>query len=117
MPDHSWEAAGLGRSPATLETRGEALVGGALRRFADRARYADAIEQFLLGAPFPKPFVVGRGKRLAGGEAGAGAANAELCRLLGLVISRPPRRAPGHRDGPLLDDVVAVLQRQRRRPA
>jgi len=40
--------------PAALETRGEALVRSTLRRFADRSRDADAVEQFLLGADLAK---------------------------------------------------------------
>src|SRR5258708_5863940 len=66
-------AAGRRRpSPAALEPGAEALVGGAERRFADRAGYADAIEQFLLGAGLTEPFVVGGGQRLTGDQAGAG---------------------------------------------
>ena len=80
---------------------------------ADRAGDADAVEQFLLGADLAQPFVVGGGQRLAGDEAGAGIGDAQLRRLLGLVVSRRVRGDAGHRDDALLDDVVAVLQGQR----
>src|SRR5665647_207800 len=101
------------RSPAALESGGEALVGGAQRRLADRARYADAVEQFLFGADLAQPFVVGGGKLLAGDQAGAGVGDAQPGRLLGLVASRWPRDDAGHREDALLGDIVAVLQGQR----
>src|SRR5260370_38927433 len=54
-------AAGRRRpSPAALEPGAEALVGRALRRFAGRARWADAAAPFLLGAGLAKPFVLVR---------------------------------------------------------
>src|SRR5450755_1428346 len=112
--------------PAALETRGEALVRSTLRRFADRSRDADAVEQFLLGADLSKPFVIGGRQRLAGDETGAGVGNAELCRLLGLIIARRASDDARHRyrrqvyavcarqtTMALLDHVVAVLQGQR----
>ena len=71
MLDLSLEEGGLRRllpSPATLVSGAEALAGGAERRFADRARDADALEQFLLGADLAKPFVLGGGQRLAGDQ-------------------------------------------------
>ena len=81
MLDLSREGARSGggnqRSPAALESRGEALAGRPERGFADRGRDADAVEQFLLGADLAKPFVIGGGQRLAGNQAGAGAA--QLC--------------------------------------
>src|SRR5882724_2078484 len=93
-----------------LEARGETLVRGTERRFADRARYADPAEQFLFGADLAKPFVVGGGERLAGDEAGAGVGDAQLRRLLRFVMMAGDAR---HRDDTLLDDVVTVLQGQR----
>src|SRR6202795_565610 len=101
------------RSPAALESGGEALAGGAQRRLADRARDADAVEQFLFGADLAQPFVVGGGKRLAGDQASAGVGDAQPGRLLGLIVSRRPRDDAGHRQDALLGDVVAVLQGQR----
>src|ERR1039457_4667403 len=80
------------RLPAVLESRGEALVRRPLRRFADRAGNADVAEQFLLGADLAQPFVVGRRKRLAGDETGAGVGNAQPSQLLGLIV---PHRAAG----------------------
>src|ERR1700679_1068372 len=60
------------RLPAGLEPGAERLVCGPLRRFADRGRDAGAIEQFLFGADFAQPFVVGGRQRLASDETGAG---------------------------------------------
>src|SRR5580704_17902425 len=74
------------RLPAALEAGAERLVGGALRRFADRGRDADAVEQFLLGADLAQPFVVGGRYGLAGDKTGAGIGDAEFCRLVGAVI-------------------------------
>src|SRR6266576_3056857 len=114
MLDLSRERAGRRRdqgSPAALESRGEALVGGPERGFADRGRDAGAIEQFLLGADLAKPFVVGGGTRLAGNQTGASVGNAQLRRLLGLIDRASDD--PGHRRDALLDDVVAVLQGER----
>src|ERR1700722_17134696 len=99
--------------PALLESGAQALVGGAERRFADRARNADATEQFLLGADFTKPFVVGGGQRLAGRKTGAGIRDAQFGRLVGFVIARRAADDAGHRDDALLDQIVAVLQRER----
>jgi hypothetical protein len=99
------------RSPAALESGGEALAGRPKRGFADRGRDADAVEQFLLGADLAKPFVVGGGQRLAGNQAGAGIGDAQLRRLLGLVDRA--RGDPRQRRDSRLDDVVAVLQGQR----
>src|ERR1700694_1981305 len=113
----------LGRLPAALESRRQALVGGTQRGFADRGRDADAVEQFLLGADLAKPFVVAGRQRLAGAEAGAGVGDAELRRLLGLIISQRARGDPGQRQRrqvyavcagqtamALLGEIVAVLQ-------
>src|ERR1700680_2436569 len=116
MHDLSCDAvrpAGDDWSPATVESRGDTLFHRAERRFADRAGYADAAEQFLLGADLAKPSVVGGGKRLAGDEAGAGVGNAQFRRLLGFIISRRAPGDAGHRHDALLDHVVAVLQRER----
>src|SRR5580692_5984369 len=96
-----------------LESRGETLARRAERRLADRAGNADAAEQFLLGADPAQPLVVAGREGLAGAEARAGVADAQLCRLLGLVV---PRRAPGqsgYRNEALLDHIVAVLQGER----
>jgi hypothetical protein len=41
--------------PTALESGRQALVGHALRGFADRAGNADAVEQFLLGADLAQP--------------------------------------------------------------
>src|SRR6266853_1651697 len=100
------------RLPAALESRGKALVRGAERGFADRARNADIAEQFLLGADLAQPSVVGRRKRLAGDETGAGVGNAQPGRLVGFIISHRASRDAGHWHDTLLDDVVAVLQGQ-----
>src|SRR5690349_11351552 len=66
MVDHSRAIALLGRKiepnrddsgvlPAAFEARAEARAGGARRRFADRARDGDALEQLLLGADLAQP--------------------------------------------------------------
>src|SRR5713101_3752210 len=114
------------RSPAALKSGAEALVRGSERRFADRARYADAFEQFLLGADLAKPFVVGGGQRLAGDQAGAGVGNAQFGGAVDFIISRRMSGHAGHRHRrqvyavcarqtamPLPDHVVAVLQGER----
>src|SRR5229473_6619162 len=101
------------RLPAMLESRGEALVRRALRGFADRAGNADVAEQFLLGADLAQPFVVGRRKRLAGDETGAGVGHAQLRRLLGLIVAHRAAGDAGHRYDTLLDHIVAVLQGER----
>src|SRR5260370_12544865 len=114
------------RSPAALESGAEALVRGSERRFADQARYADAVEQFLLGADLAKPFVVGGRQRLAGDQAGAGVGNAQFGGAVDFIISRRMSGHAGHRHRrqvyavcarqtamPLLDRVVAVLQGER----
>src|SRR3984893_8141628 len=114
------------RLPAMLESRGEALGRRPLRAFADRAGNADVAEQFLLGADLAQPFVVGRRKRLAGDETGAGVGNAQLRRLLGLIVANRAAGDAGHRHRrqvyavcarqtamTLLDHIVAVLQGER----
>src|SRR5882757_214688 len=111
-----WNRPGLRRllpSPATLVAGAEALAGGAERRFADRARDADALEQFLLGADPAKPFVVGGGQRLPGDQAGAGVGNAQFRGAVDLVISRWMPAEAGYRHDALLDQIVAVLQAER----
>src|SRR5450631_2099776 len=100
------------RLPAMPESRGEALVRRPLRGFADRAGNADVAEQFLLGADLAEPFVVGRRKRLAGDETGAGVGNAQLRRLLGFVVANRAAGDAGRRHT-LLDHIVAVLQGER----
>src|SRR6202171_244627 len=80
------------RLPAMPESRSKALVRRPLRGFADRAGNADVAEQFLLGADLAQPFVVGRRQRLASDETGAGVGDAQLRRLLGLIV---PHRAAG----------------------
>src|SRR5271165_4625515 len=99
--------------PALLEARGDALVGRALRRRADRAGDGDAVGELLLGADLSQPFVVARGEALARGDAGAGVADVELCGLLGLVTARGAAAGAGHGHRALLGDVIAVLQRDR----
>src|SRR5882724_2970879 len=114
MLDHSWEwtrsSAGL---PAALESGADTLVGGAGRRLADRARDGHPVEQLLLGADLAQPFVVRCRQGLAGDEAGAGIGDAQLRRLVGLVAARRMADDPGHRHDALLDQVVAILQRER----
>src|SRR5215212_12259000 len=99
--------------PAAFEPGAEALVGGTRRRFADRARDGDAVEQLLLGADLAQPFVVRGRQGLAGDQAGAGIGNAEPRRLVGLVAARRMADDAGHRHDALLDQVVVVLQGQR----
>src|ERR1700681_1748384 len=103
--DHSWGMAERYKFnlPAALEAGAKALVGGALRGFADRARDGDAVEQLLLGADLAQPFVVGGRQRLAGPEAGAGIAEAQLRRLVGLVAARRAAENARHRHDALLD--------------
>src|SRR3954467_13056622 len=100
--------------PALLETRRQALVDRPLRGFADRAGDGDVVEELLLGADLAQPFVVGGRQRLARGDAGAGVAEGDLGRLVGLVIARDVTADAGERRGALLVDAVAVLQRQGR---
>src|SRR5262249_48652505 len=97
-------------SPAFLEAGADALVGGALRRLADRARDGDAIEHLLFGAELAQPSVVGRGQGLAGSHAGAGIADRELRRLIGLVVSLRTRNQAKDGHHALLGHAVAVLQ-------
>src|SRR5258705_5943235 len=99
--------------PAPLESGGEALVRSARRCFTDRARDADAVEQFLLGADLAQPFVLAGRQRLAGDETGAGVGKAQLRQLVGFVGSHLVTGDAGYRYDALLDDIVAVLQRQR----
>src|SRR6185437_12168980 len=99
--------------PALLESGAEALVGGAERGLADRAGNADAAKQLLLGADLAQPFVVGGRQRLAGHKTGAGIGNAQFCRLVGLVVAYRAADDARHRNDALLDQIVAVLQRER----
>src|SRR6266566_2618625 len=91
MLDHSWEccdnAANRSALPATLEAGADALVRGALRGLADRARDGDAVEQLLLGADLAQPFVVGARQALAGDQAGAGVVDAQFRGLIGLIVA------------------------------
>src|ERR1700726_1189098 len=106
MPDLSRVESAATTLPAPLESRGKALVRGAECGLADRAGYADATEQFLLGADLAQPSVIGGGQRLACAEARAGVGNAQLRRLLGFIVARRVTDDAGYRDNALLDEVI-----------
>src|SRR3984957_3311049 len=96
--------------PTLLETGGNALVGDAERGLRDRAGDIEAADDFLFGADPAQPLLVRCRQRLAGGKAGAGIGEAELCGLLGGIAGvagrcRHRRKTLGH--------VVAVLEGKR----